>query len=78
MRARDSRYAYPDTDIIAPRLLSIPHATSPPVHQALSVSPTNSNMTQNPAKESSLAESKPAEDEPIADAEEAEEAEEEA
>ncbi|OJT11525.1 mRNA stability protein [Trametes pubescens] len=58
---------------------NIPHATSPPVHQALSVSPTNSNMTQNPAKESSLAESKPAEDElpeddPIADAEAAEEA----
>lgn len=53
---------------------SIPHATSPPVHQALSVSPTNSNMTQNPAKESSLAESKPAEDDIVEQLEAEEEA----
>ncbi|RPD62461.1 Endosulfine-domain-containing protein, partial [Lentinus tigrinus ALCF2SS1-6] len=43
---------------------NIPHATSPPVHQSLSVSPTNS-MAGNaiPAKESPLAEDpKPDED----------------
>ncbi|KAI0356440.1 Endosulfine-domain-containing protein [Trametes cingulata] len=35
---------------------NIPHATSPPVHQTLSVSPTNSSMNAIPAKESPLAE----------------------
>ncbi|KAI0657367.1 Endosulfine-domain-containing protein [Cubamyces menziesii] len=35
---------------------NIPHATSPPVHQGLSVSPTNSNVNPIPAKESPLAE----------------------
>ncbi|KAI1789565.1 Endosulfine-domain-containing protein [Ganoderma leucocontextum] len=35
---------------------NIPHATSPPVHQSLSVSPTNSMMNAAPAKESPLAE----------------------
>ncbi|KAI8986098.1 Endosulfine-domain-containing protein [Trametes punicea] len=35
---------------------NIPHATSPPVQQTISVSPTSSNMTATPAKESPLAE----------------------
>ena len=35
---------------------NIPHATSPPVHQSLSVSPTNSMNNAAPAKESPLAE----------------------
>lgn len=43
------------------------------MHQTLSVSPTNSNMTPIPAKESPLTEAKPTEDEASADAEEAEE-----
>ncbi|KAI0720531.1 Endosulfine-domain-containing protein, partial [Cerioporus squamosus] len=42
---------------------NIPHA-SPPVHQSLSVSPTNSVASNaTPAKESPLAEPQPAEDE---------------
>ncbi|CDO75332.1 hypothetical protein BN946_scf184848.g9 [Trametes cinnabarina] len=52
-------------------LSAIPHATSPPVHQSLSVSPTSSNMNATPAKESPLAEApKPLDDEPVAAAEE--------
>ncbi|KAH9854748.1 Endosulfine-domain-containing protein [Lenzites betulinus] len=47
---------------------NIPHATSPPVHQALSVSPTNSTMAAIPSKESPLAENKPAEDDELAPA----------
>ena len=35
---------------------SIPHAASLPVHQSLSVSPTNSMANASPAKESPLAE----------------------
>ncbi|KAI0632181.1 Endosulfine-domain-containing protein [Trametes polyzona] len=45
---------------------NIPHATSPPVHQTLSVSPTNSTMNSLPAKESPLAEAKPAEEDEAA------------
>ncbi|KAI0826884.1 Endosulfine-domain-containing protein [Trametes gibbosa] len=47
---------------------NIPHATSPPVHQALSVSPTNSTMAPIPSKESPLAETKPVEDDELASA----------
>ena len=46
---------------------SIPHATSPPVHQSLSVSPTNTVAT--PAKESPLAEGPKPDEEEAAPAE---------
>ncbi|OSD07157.1 Endosulfine-domain-containing protein [Trametes coccinea BRFM310] len=53
---------------------NIPHATSPPVHQSLSVSPTSSNINPTPAKESPLAENPKSDEEPAAAAEEEEEA----